>query len=598
MGCMRACSFYGLKFTKICNEHFSGDTYSSITSDMDDVSSVYSDITTGIDDFISYTAPSKPNKPKHKKRTETDPDDAMSVSSSDLASLSLSDSESLSTWQVDKMCLHIHCDGRKEEYVRHLYQSLFDWIDPTGEVYNIINETDLPRGYGCNDKVPPRYDDPKGCDMGKRHCILGQNGWHKPIVEMPSLAIVLFLREDAMVGSEKLDMASSIFNKEPWKFHHSESISRGKINAYPYNNQNYYTAGPNDPLCAIRQIHCGKQHVRLVRFTSIETWQNQINLYSLILGQEPEVRKPDFCLFTAASYGEYDVQFALKKVPNDIMCKSSSGSALGFKIGQMGNLVPLLPNMCSPMSDTRWRTTDLDGNAIYLDILKPSRDSDSGVSTSCPLHSTPYSKADKTKIRNHRKLKHKSKHRTVYMIYSGDDSDSSSTVTDLDTFMKSVLQPLMENNRSKTPSISSSTDSVKSEDKTSEVSESSAKSSTKSVRFNQIVHYLSDCGYPTDTEQEDDSGIILNGNDTEHCPSHDRPKAAIPPTRNECHKHYCNDTDEESYFSEAGIDVDFPSQNTKSAVITSNPCRPKEPPPYRPPPPHPNAKKVSLGFYI
>ena len=280
------------------------------------------------------------------------------------------------------------------------------------------------------------------------------------------------------------------------------------------------------------------------------------------------------------------------------MCKSSSGSALGFKIGQMGNLVPLLPNMCSPMSDSRWRTTDLDGNAIYLDILKPSRDSDSGVSTSYPLHSTPYSKADKTKIRNHRKLKHKSKHRTVYRIYSGDDSDSSSTVTDLDTFMKSVLQPLMENNRSKTPSISSSTDSVKSEDKTSEVSESSAKSSTKSVRFNQIVHYLSDCGYPTDTEQEDDSGIILNGNDTEHCPSHDRPKAAIPPSRNECHKNYCNDTDEESYFSEAGIDVDFPSHNTKNAVITSNPCRPKEPPPYRPPPPHPKAKKVSLGFYI
>ena len=280
---MIACRFNGMKFTRNCNEHFSGDTYSSITSDMDDVSSVYSDITTGIDDFISYTAPSKSNKPKHNKRTETDPNDAMSVSSSDLASLSLSDSESLNTSQVDKMCLHIHCDGRKEEYVRHLYQSLFDWIDPTGEVYNIINETDLPRGYGCNDKVPPRYDDPKGCDMGKRHCIPGQNGWHKPIVEMPSLAIVLFLREDAMVGSEKLDMASSIFNKEPWKFHHSESISRGKINAYPYNNQNYYTAGQNDPLCAIRQIHCGKQHVRLVRFTSIDTWQDQINLYSLIL---------------------------------------------------------------------------------------------------------------------------------------------------------------------------------------------------------------------------------------------------------------------------------------------------------------------------
>ena len=557
---------------------------------MDEVSSVYSDITTGIDDVISYPTS---NKRKLKTRTvtkftEVDPGDTTSVSSSDLASLSLSDNESLNTSHVEKMCLHIHCDGRKEEYVRQLYQSLFDWIDPTGEVYNIINETDLPRGYGCNDNLPSGHD---------KNCLPGHNGLQRPIVEIPSLAIVLFLREDSMVGSERVDMASSIFEKEPWKFHHLESISRGKINAYPYNNQNYYTAGPNDPLCAIRQIHCGKQHVRLVRFTSIDTWQDQINLYSLILGQEPEVRKPNFCLFTATSYGEYDVQFALKKVPKDIKCKNSSGSALGFKVGQMGNLVPLLPHMCSPVSDTRWRTTDLDGNVVYLDIMKPSRDSDSGVSTSYPVHSTPYSKADKTKIRNHRKSKHKNKQKTVYKIYSGDESDSSSVITDLDAFMKSVLQPLMENSRSKTPSISSSTDSAKSEDKTSQVSESSAKSSVKSVRFNQIVHYLSDCGYPTDTEQEDDSGIILNGNDMEHCSSHELPKTAIPPRNGYQKYHHCVDTDEESYFSEAGVDVDFPSQSKNSG--TGQPfCRPKEPPPYKPPPPHPNAHKVTLGFYI
>ena len=584
---------------------------------MEDVSSVYSDVTTGIHDVMnSLDALSLKSRTTHGRHFATADHQDQDESTSDFASFSASDTESPNTTsRLEKMCLHIHCDGRREEYVRQLYQSLFDWIDPAGEAYNVINETDLPRGYGCNDDVPATYEFGEETTETKQS-LNGLNGWPRPVVEIPCLAIVLFLREDAMVGSEKVDKATTLFDKEPWKFHHSESISRGKINAYPYNNQNYYTAGPNDPLCAVRQIHCGKQHVRLVRFTGIDTWQDQINFYSLILGQEAEIRKTDFCLFTAASYGEYDVQFALKKVPKNIRCKSSSGSALGFRVGQIGNLVPLLPHMCSPVSDTRWRTTDLEGNVLYLDIGKSSRDSDSGVSTSYPVHSTPYARNERPKFRHHRKYKHKRKCKKGSKTSRSDESDStSSVITDLDAFMKSVLQPLIEHSRNnkKPPSVSSSTDSVKSEDKASEISEeSSAKSSVKSVRFNQIVHYLSDCGYPSETDHEaEDSGVILNGID-----AHGGDSSSSPPeanrhqteVSNHCknssgHHAGYNDTDEESYFSEAGVDVDFPSKNNSCHDSTPHhpketTSRPKEPPPYKPPPPHPNAKKATLGFYI
>ncbi len=454
---------------------FVDDSFSSVTeTDMDETSSMYSDATAGISDYTDYTTASGGTTTSYRSGGTTtlySPSDVdlevSSVSFSDLASLSLSDVESDSPTQVEKLCLHIHCDGRQEEEVRHLYQPLFDWIDPSGDIFAVINERNLPPGFTFSDSPPLKQDSDHGNKPNGLHLTAAKRQMGLPVVQIPSLAVVLFLKEDTMVGSERLDMANTIFEKLPWTFHHSESVTRGKINPYPYNNQNYYTAGPNDPLCAIRQIHCGTQHVRLVRFTSADTWQDQINLYGLLLGQEPEVRKPDFCLFTAASHGDYDIQLALKKVPKDIECRCASAGALGFRVGQVGHLVPLLPHMCSPISDTRWRTTDLDGNAIYLDVFKPSRDSDSGVSTSFPIHSTPYTKTQREYRKQYRNQYKKRRARdpdslrarntgSPLIIASGNESDASSVITDLDSFMKSVLQPLIEHRRSKTPSLASS----------------------------------------------------------------------------------------------------------------------------------------------
>ena len=447
------------------------------------------------------------------------------------------------------MCLHIHCDGRAEENIRHLYQPLFDWVDTNGTIYDVVDEKNMPPEHEIYNRLGLKKKIDFDLNSNSNQNQSNRSGLHHPTVEIPSLAIILFLREDAMVGSERLDMASTVFDKEPWEFHHSESISRGKINAYPYNNQNYYTAGPNDPLCSIRQIHCGKQHVRLVRFTSIETWQDQINLYSLFLGQVPEVSKSDFCMFTVSTHDEYDIQLALKKVPSEIKCRESQAAALGFTVIQVGDLVPLLPHICTPISDVRWITTDLDGNKIYLDVAKPSRDSDSGVSSSYLENNEPRHRISKSK--KHKSEKHKSKWQKNFT--AGNESDTSSVITDLDAFMKSILQPMMEHSRSETPSsISDFTDSFQSgERESAQLSKSSSKSSVKSVRFNHVVNYLTDYTYPTDSDQDVQTDQDLDN----EANSNHVTFTAPPPVKNGYHLYY-NDTDEESYFSEAGVDTE------------------------------------------
>ena len=512
---------------------------------MDDATSCYTDVTTGIDDYNSYTT-------AYDETTSTDSSyfqsahnttDQNSSSFSDLASLSLSDTESLAKPAPDKMCLHIHCDGRTEESIRQLYQPLFDWVDTNGCIYNVVNEKNMSPEQEIYNRLGLKSQNSTDLNSNSNQNQGCRNGVHQPTVEIPSLAIILFLREDAMVGSERVDMASTVFDKEPWKFHHSESISRGKINAYPYNNQNYYTAGPNDPLCAIRQIHCGKQHVRLVRFTSIEAWQDQINLYRLFLGQVPKVSKSDFCMFTVSTHDEYDIQLALKKVPPEIKTRESQAAALGFTVVQVGDLVPLLPHICTPISHTRWITTDLDGNKIYLDVAKTSRDSDSGISSSYPENNEPQFRKSKTK-------KHKSKRHNDFA--AGNESDTSSVITDLDAFMKSILQPMMEHSRSETPSsISDSPDSFQNYGReTTQLSKSSSKSSVKSVRFNHVVNYLTDYTYPTDSEEDAQTDQDF---ENEAISSHVT-FTAPPPVQNSYHLYY-NDTDEESYFYEAGVDT-------------------------------------------
>ncbi len=293
-----------------------------------------------------------------------DNDGSQSVSFSQL-SVSASDMHFITSLEGGKMVLNFATDNTEGHYPSELYQPLFDWIDPDLHMYT-LEKAQTACYVSGNSKV---------ADMVNQ-------------LQMPCLAIVLFLRDDSFVGDEMVTQAKEHFNSPPWKFHHSETVSRGKINACPFNKQDYYVAGNDSPLCAIRQVHCGKQLLRLVRFVSSANWKDCINFYSLVLAQEPDMVKSDFCLFTTGSQDNYDIQLALKRVPKGIECRSIATSTLCFRITQVGHVVPLLPNVCTCTSEVRWETVDPDGNRVNFEVIRSQAHEDN-VAASPVKHRTP-----------------------------------------------------------------------------------------------------------------------------------------------------------------------------------------------------------------
>ena len=181
-----------------------------------------------------------------------------------------------------------------------------------------------------------------------------------------------------MTGGTRLSRANRTFSNPPWHYHHSDSVLQGRIRVYAENAQDYYSTDPSLPLCAARQVHSGPEHVRVVRFVSYENWRDTLDLYRLIINSEPDITKPDFYLYTMCQYPTYDVQFALKRLPKSVSVATSERTTLQFRVSDIGQLVPLLPNMCTQTGDVnRWQTTDLDGNPVVLHVCDNSHDNSS-----------------------------------------------------------------------------------------------------------------------------------------------------------------------------------------------------------------------------
>jgi hypothetical protein len=184
------------------------------------------------------------------------------------------------------------------------------------------------------------------------------------------MAVMAFLQEEAMLGCERIQMAKRHFNKAPWKFHHSERVARStsRINPYPYNSQDYYYTSGDLPLWAVRQVHYGKEHIRVVLFTSEVHWGDMVQFYRLIFGLDPELLRDDFCLFTIHTHIHYDVQFALKKLKGDTKPRPLDSVKLQLRVADLGHLISYFPHVCTPLSDTKWETRDHDGNTIVFDV--------------------------------------------------------------------------------------------------------------------------------------------------------------------------------------------------------------------------------------
>ncbi|NXR97412.1 F124A protein, partial [Oxylabes madagascariensis] len=52
----------------------------------------------------------------------------------------------------------------------------------------------------------------------------------------------------------------------------------------------------------------------------------------------------------------------------------TESAVLEFRVKDVGQLVPLLPNPCSPISEGRWQTEDHDGNRILLQVSSVQRE--------------------------------------------------------------------------------------------------------------------------------------------------------------------------------------------------------------------------------
>ncbi|ESP05006.1 hypothetical protein LOTGIDRAFT_66458, partial [Lottia gigantea] len=181
-----------------------------------------------------------------------------------------------------------------------------------------------------------------------------------------SVAFVIFLFEDGMLECERIQEGRRQFENPPWTFHHSEEMKIRNINPYPYNSQEFYSTSADLPLWAVRQVHYGKEHLRVMLFVSDVNWYDMLGFYKIIIGLEPEVQRHDFCLYTLSTHGNYDVQFALKRLTGGIPPKPLNKIRIVFKVGDVGQIVPLFPNSSQAISETEWSTTDHDGNRIAL----------------------------------------------------------------------------------------------------------------------------------------------------------------------------------------------------------------------------------------
>lgn len=80
----------------------------------------------------------------------------------------------------------------------------------------------------------------------------------------------------------------------------------------------------------------------------------KLYFFSLILHPHTE---PGLCL-----------QLALKQLSAGVRVEPCSSAVLQFSVEEIGQLVPLLPNPCTPISTTRWQTEDLDGNKVLFQV--------------------------------------------------------------------------------------------------------------------------------------------------------------------------------------------------------------------------------------
>ncbi|XP_075720094.1 protein FAM124B [Rhinoderma darwinii] len=181
--------------------------------------------------------------------------------------------------------------------------------------------------------------------------------------EFPGISVILFLRED--LGEERISLLQSFFQLPPWD-HVNTGFSQELLQSSRQTSDNFYCLDVHMPVWGIRQVHYGTEILRVTLYCDFDNYEDAIRLYEMILGMEANSQKIGFCFFALHSTKHTSIQFSLKQLPPGVCAQVKQACALEFTIQAIGQLVPLLPYPCVPISDMRWQTQDYDGNKILL----------------------------------------------------------------------------------------------------------------------------------------------------------------------------------------------------------------------------------------
>ncbi|XP_036412380.1 protein FAM124B [Colossoma macropomum] len=222
-----------------------------------------------------------------------------------------------------------------------------------------------------------------------------------PVAGYPSLAVTLFLHES--YGEERILRVLDFLQCPPWQYHHTESCgsragqgvhissagspSNALLRPYLLPSRDFYSLGTGMPVWGVRPVHCGGEVVRLTLHSSYDNFEDAVRLYEMVLRRRAEEQKAGFCWFTLLTERGLSLQLALKQLSPGVRVEPCHSAVLQFRVGEIGQLVPLLPNPCSPISATRWQTEDLDSNKILFQVkgaAQPARLFTSAFPLSCP----------------------------------------------------------------------------------------------------------------------------------------------------------------------------------------------------------------------
>lgn len=189
---------------------------------------------------------------------------------------------------------------------------------------------------------------------------------HPKRSRFPGMSVLLFLQES--LGEERLLRVLDSLRQWPWQCYPALNM-QGSPCPHMLADQEFYSLDNHMPVWGVRQVHCGTEILRVTLYCTFDNYEDAISLYEMILQREATSQKSNFCFFVLYATENFALQLSLKQLPLGMSVDPKESSVLQFKVQEIGQLVPLLPHPCVPISRSRWQTQDYDGNKILLQVL-------------------------------------------------------------------------------------------------------------------------------------------------------------------------------------------------------------------------------------